>query len=198
MARPAHDPRRTPTRQRILLAAAEAFGDAGYDRATLAAIGRRAGISRPSLLHHFVSKEALYREVVERAFAELGATLLAPRDGDVAERIVALGLAFQEHLHRHPAHARILLRELISDGPGQHILTEQVAPLLARVTALVEVSLGDRARPDVPVRAALLQVASSLVVQAASPVRDALWGEPPRTEALIRALLLPEEDPCTP
>ena len=193
MARPTHDPTRVPTRERILAAAAQAFGDDGYDRATLAAIGRRAGISRPSLLHHFDSKEALYREVVERAFAELTSALLTPRSGDVAERIVALGHAFEHHLKRHPEHARILIRELISDGPGQAILTEQVAPLLARVTALVEVELGHRVRPDVPVRAALLQVASSLVVQAASPVRDALWGDASRTEVLIRALLLPEE-----
>jgi AcrR family transcriptional regulator len=192
MARPTHDPTRVPTRERILAAAAQAFGDDGFDRATLAAIGRRAGISRPSLLHHF-EKEALYREVVERAFGELTTTLLAPRGGDVAQRVVALGLAFEEHLRQHPEHARIVVRELIHEGPGQAILTEQVAPLLARVTALVEVELGALVRPDVPVRAALLQVASSLVLQAASPVRDALWGAPPRTEALIRALLLPPE-----
>jgi len=193
MARPTYDPSRPPTRERILDAAALAFGDDGFARATLAAIGRRAGISRPSLLHHFPSKEDLYRDVVQRAFADLTTALLAPRGGSVEERIVAMGHAFESHLISHPEHARILLRELISDGPGQVILTEQVAPLLARVTALVEVELGHRVRPDVPVRAALLQVASSLVVQAASPVRDALWGDAPRTEALIRALLLPEE-----
>ncbi len=194
MARPTHDPSRVPTRQRILAAAAQAFGDDGYDRATLAAIGRRAGISRPSLLHHFASKEALYRQVVERAFGELTTTLLTPRGGDVAQRVVALGLAFEEHLREHPEHARIVVRELISEGPGQAILTEQVAPLLARVTALVEVELGPRVRTDVPIRAALLQVASSLVLQAATPVRDALWGAPPQTEALIRSLLLPDEE----
>jgi AcrR family transcriptional regulator len=194
MARPSHDPSRAPTRERILRAGAQSFGDEGYAQATLATIGRRAGISRPSLLHHFPSKEALYREVVERAFADLTTALLAPRGGTVEQRIVALGQAFEEHLRQHPEHARILLRELISDGPGQVILTEQVAPLLARVTALVEVELGHRVRPEVPVRVALLQVASSLVVQAASPVRDALWGDRPHTEALIRCLLLPEED----
>lgn len=192
MARPVTDPDAPPTRERILDAAAETFAGAGFARATLAEIGRRAGISRPSLLYHFSSKDLLYTTVVQHAFHDLGAQLLAPTSGDVPARLVGMGLRFEAYLQAHPAHARIIVRELLAEGPGQQILTEQVAPLLDRVTALVEAEGQGYLRPGLPVRGAVLQIASSILVQAATPVRDALWAAPTHTESLIRHLFLME------
>ena len=53
-------------RQRLLDAAIAAFGQSGFHTATLAEIARACGISRPGLLHHFDSKEALLTAVLER------------------------------------------------------------------------------------------------------------------------------------
>lgn len=53
-------------RERILDAAILAFGQSGFHTATLADIARACGISRPGLLHHFDSKEALLTAVLER------------------------------------------------------------------------------------------------------------------------------------
>ncbi len=41
------------------------FGERGYDGATFQAIAARAGLSRPALNHHFSSKRALYRKVLD-------------------------------------------------------------------------------------------------------------------------------------
>jgi AcrR family transcriptional regulator len=50
---------RTDTRGRILDAALECFLSEGYERATVALIRERSGVSNGALFHHFPSKEAI-------------------------------------------------------------------------------------------------------------------------------------------
>lgn len=59
------------TRTAIIATALAAFRRDGYDGATLAGIADELGITRSAVLHHFTSKAALLREVVEPFVAQL-------------------------------------------------------------------------------------------------------------------------------
>lgn len=69
------------TRAAIITTALRAFRRDGYDGATLAGIADELGITRSAVLHHFNSKAALLREVVEPFVAQLD---------DLLDRIEAL------------------------------------------------------------------------------------------------------------
>lgn len=53
------------TRERILTAAAEEFGELGYDGATIRAIAGRAGVDTALVHHYFGTKSALFAAVVD-------------------------------------------------------------------------------------------------------------------------------------
>ena len=53
------------TRQTILLAAATAFGDKGYDAVSTREIARLAGVNQPAINYYFKGKEELYRACAE-------------------------------------------------------------------------------------------------------------------------------------
>lgn len=69
------------TRAAIITTALRAFRRDGYDGATLAGIADELGITRSAVLHHFNSKAALLREIVEPFVAQLD---------DLLDRIEAL------------------------------------------------------------------------------------------------------------
>ncbi len=54
------------TREDILDAATQLFGEVGYRTASLREVASRVGISHPGLLHHFPSKAALLEAVLAR------------------------------------------------------------------------------------------------------------------------------------
>ncbi len=50
--------------ERIVVAALAEFSENGYSGSRLESVARRAGISKPTLLRHFASKDEIFREVV--------------------------------------------------------------------------------------------------------------------------------------
>ena len=57
---------------RILEAARGEFAQRGFPGARLQDIAERAGLTHPTLLYHFGSKERLYAAVIEQAMRDIG------------------------------------------------------------------------------------------------------------------------------
>ncbi|TMB85095.1 MAG: TetR/AcrR family transcriptional regulator [Chloroflexi bacterium] len=81
MARSGRRPGRTGTRDRILVSARAAFGESGFEGATVRGIARAAGVD-PALVHHyFGSKEQLFVASIELPFDPQHLAALLVRGG---------------------------------------------------------------------------------------------------------------------
>ena len=58
-------------RASIEAAATDVFAERGYRGASIDEIARRSGVTPPVLYDHFASKQDLYRQLLERHFADL-------------------------------------------------------------------------------------------------------------------------------
>ncbi len=122
------------SRRALVVAAREVFATEGFAGATLDAIARRLDIRKPSLLHHFPSKDALYAEAVATLLEELSvvfASALGP--APFPERLDALSEALTRYLAKCPEAAALLLREL--GGPRVGPPGAQAAVNLLRAAA---------------------------------------------------------------
>src|SRR3954449_8141947 len=105
------------SQERILEAARGEFALHGYS-ARLQDIAERAGLTHPTLLYHFGSKEGLYAAVIEQAMLDWAAmTSLAIADGKAGfERVASLVDAGFAFFATHHDFVVIWRREAIEGG----------------------------------------------------------------------------------
>jgi AcrR family transcriptional regulator len=139
------------TRAAIRAAAARSFAHQGYHRTRLREIADDVGIQKASIFHHFASKEALYRAVVEDGRGQTEAIIrraLAAEGGWLA-RVRALSEGYVDLVSAEPEQTRILLRQSLGDAPDGYDGRPDSDRLLTMVTTFV--ADGQRAGAFAPI-----------------------------------------------
>jgi AcrR family transcriptional regulator len=151
MARTGRRPGNSGTREAILRAATEEFGEHGYDQTTIRGVARRAGVDAALVHHYFGRKQDLFVASLELPVnpADLAASMLADDPEVAGERIVGLFVSVWDHgANRQPLMA--LLRSAVSSEQAAGMLREFAT---REVFSRVVQRLG---RPDAQLRANLV------------------------------------------
>lgn len=129
------------TRDAIIIEARRCFAEHGFGGTSLNEIAEAVGIRRPSLLHHFPSKEAIYAEVFSLSLAEwsvrveeaVGRGLEGWQKVDL---VITTGFRF---FQENPEFVRIISREALDDGANLGIdLGAALRPFLQRAMGWFE------------------------------------------------------------
>lgn len=129
------------TRDLVLDEAVRCFAEKGYDGTSLNDIAAGVGIRRPSLLHHFGSKETLYGEIFERILSDWlervgSAVAIDARGWDRVELVLRAGFALFEE---YPDYVRLMRREALDGGSHLGIdLASVLRPLFDSAAAYLE------------------------------------------------------------
>jgi AcrR family transcriptional regulator len=151
-------------RNRIIVAALNAFGSDGYTRASTRKIAADAGVNPPALQYYFDSKEGLHRAcaqfIIDRFNAVLAPSLaravIVLQGGDRGEALDLicdmLDVIVDASLDPEAINWKPFMARAQADGagPAYPLIRDQIAsPLHAVLASLVAATTGGRAEDDV-------------------------------------------------
>ena len=181
-------------RERILTEATRLFGAQGFAGTSIQAIADAVGITKPTLVYHFGSKDGLREAVLDALMAhwraEVPRLLSAASAG--GPRLDSLLLAFFDFFRRDPDRARLLLRESL-DRPAELAarLRRDLQPYTGLLTQAITVGQAQGLlRPDVDPHAfTVLVIQAALGVVATASHTAALVSPEPSVDALQHELI---------
>lgn len=157
---------RSDTRERLLEAAVQLFGDRGFAATTMRDLAAAVGIKAPAIYNHFSSKEEILGTAVEWALRDFNLRVFGPDDPDAPPAARLKGIVTRHVMYQldHPALARAwdtLLSSHTFDrfGPVRARKNTRAAmrSSLEIVTGLIR-DLTEPGRPGVDPRLAALAV----------------------------------------
>lgn len=104
-------------RTRMLRAAADVMAAEGYPGTTVAAIIKKAGVSRETFYQQFPNKQACFIAALEASIDLLAAAVEPPSAGAPLDRFDRFVGTYLGVLAEHPALARLFLIETYAAGP---------------------------------------------------------------------------------
>jgi AcrR family transcriptional regulator len=193
----------------ILAEATDLFAEHGYDGTSLNDIAAGVGIKRPSLLHHFPSKDDLYGEVFEQMLSHwlerVEAAMALPGSGwDRFSDVLSAGF---ELFAEHPSYVRLMRREALDGGSRLGIdLVGVVSPLFNTAVEWIDAEIAAGRFREVDARQVLITAYAALLGYVSdAPFINGLLGHDALSERpmhercehlldLFRRLLLPATD----
>lgn len=125
---------------KILDAALDVFSAEGFRGATVDAIARRAGLSKPNLLYYFPTKEAIHRQLLESLLDTWLDPLRALKDGpEPVEELLAYVRRKLEMSRELPRESRLFANEILQGAPRiGETLVESLKPLVDQKARLIQ------------------------------------------------------------
>ena len=128
----------TNTREAILSAADQLFGEVGFESASTRLIGELSGVNKALIHYHFKDKSELWTAVLDRYYERLGHEVRAAlaRGDSLRDRMVGLLESYLDFLAENRTFARMVQREVTG---GRHVerVTAHMAPLFETGAALL-------------------------------------------------------------
>ncbi len=176
------------TRQRILDAADQLFGEVGLDAAATRDIAERSGVNKALIHYHFSTKDDLLVAVLDRYYARLTVTLERALMGDAVarDRLVSVVEAYVDFLGANPGFFRIIQREIAG---GRHVdrIAARMLPLFRAAELLITETWPATKKGTLSAAALLVSFYGMVITHFAySPVVAQLTGNDPLSPERLR------------
>jgi AcrR family transcriptional regulator len=144
------------TRQKVLDAARQLFGERGYEPATIRDIAKGAGMSTGAVFANFQDKAELFEAVLASDMVKLADTLKTAAAAETTVRnrlLAALTAGYHASLEQLPLVQAVVARSWFQPVAAEMRSREAIKPLVSVVTDALQAGVADRElRQDADVR----------------------------------------------